>query len=154
MLLTILAERRRLTGMGIDASLGALAVAAANAARLGVGERARMQRGDWREVDWAEELGRFDLVIANPPYVETAAQLDHTVREFEPATALFAGPEGLDDYRIIVPQLRGLLTETGAAVLEIGSGQAEEVTQIAEESEFSVSLRRDLALRPRALILT
>ncbi|MEE1876723.1 peptide chain release factor N(5)-glutamine methyltransferase [Altererythrobacter litoralis] len=154
LLLTILAERPRLTGVGIDASLGALAVAAANAGRLGLGERARMQRGDWREAGWADDLGRFDHVIANPPYVETTAGLDPSVREFEPASALFAGPEGLDDYRIIIPQLRSLLTETGTAVLEIGAEQAEKVAQIAEEAGFSVTLRRDLAERPRALILT
>ena len=81
LLLTILAERPALNGIGIDASLAALPVAAANAARLGLAQRARMLRGDWREQDWADELGEFDLIIANPPYVETSAALDPDVRD-------------------------------------------------------------------------
>ena len=154
LLLTLLAERPSLDGIGIDASLGALAVAAANAGRLGLAGRARMIHANWREAGWASDLGRFDLVIANPPYVETGAQLDPDVRNYEPASALFAGEDGLDDYRLIVPQLHQLLTETGVAVLEIGAGQARDVTQISEKSGFSVRLRRDLAGRARALILT
>ncbi|MFZ9395425.1 MAG: peptide chain release factor N(5)-glutamine methyltransferase [Erythrobacter sp.] len=153
LLLTLLAELPTLEGVGIDASLGVLAVAAANAARLGVADRAHILRGDWREPDWAAGLGRFDLVIANPPYVETCAVLDPEVRDFEPASALFAGPDGLDDYRTIVPQLRKLLTETGVAVLEIGASQADAVSQLAGENGFSIELRRDLAGRPRALVL-
>lgn len=153
LLLTLLAERPGLEGVGIDASLGAIAVAAANAGRLGLQERAHILHADWHESGWSEDLGRFDLVIANPPYVETTAQLAPDVRDFEPASALFAGEEGLDDYRVIIPQLRGLLTEAGVAVLEIGASQAEYVTQIAEESGFQVELRHDLEDRPRALIL-
>lgn len=154
LLLTVLAERPGLDGVGIDASLGALAVAAANAARLGLAERAQMLFRDWREQGWADELGRFDLVIANPPYVETTARLDPDVRDFEPASALFAGHDGLDDYRVIIPQLRQLLTDSGVAVLEIGAGQAAAVSQIAESQGFTVTVRQDLGERDRALILT
>jgi release factor glutamine methyltransferase len=153
LLLTLLAEREGLQGVGIDASLGALAVAAANAARLGLAERAHILHRDWHEAGWAGELGQFDLVIANPPYVETTAQLDPDVRDFEPASALFAGEEGLDDYRVIIPQLRQLLTDSGAAVLEIGASQASSVSQIAEAEGFSVAVRQDLAGRDRALVL-
>ena len=75
------------------------------------------------------------------------------VRDFEPASALFAGPEGLDDYRILIPQLRALLTPGGIAILEIGAEQAEAVSALAVAAGFTVSLRRDLAGRPRALVL-
>lgn len=153
LLLTILAETPGLEGVGIDASLGAVAVAAANAGRLGLQERAHMRHADWHQPGWSDGLGQFDLIIANPPYVETTAQLAPDVRDFEPASALFAGQEGLDDYLVIISQLRQLLTEGAIAVLEIGASQAMQVTQIAEESGFQVELRRDLADRPRALIL-
>lgn len=154
LLLAFLHEKPGWSGIGTDRSLGALAVAAANAGKLGLADRARTVRGNWREDGWVDDLGRFDLIIANPPYVETDADLTPSVRQYEPAGALFAGPDGLDDYRILVPQLRNLLTDNGVAVLEIGASQAESVAEIAHAAGFATELRRDLAHRPRALILT
>lgn len=153
LLLTLLAERPQASGVGIDASQGALAVAAANAARLGVGDRARIAHANWHETGWADDLGRFDLVIANPPYVEADAALDASVREYEPASALFAGEDGLDDYRALVPQLSSHLMPGGVAVLEIGATQAEAVAALAAESGAETELKRDLAGRPRTMIL-
>lgn len=153
LLLTLLSERQRASGVGIDASPGALAVARANAARLGLSDRAEIVHGDWHEVQWTKDLGRFDLIIANPPYVETDAALDASVRDYEPAQALFAGKDGLDDYRALVPQLSSLLLPQGVAVLEIGATQAEAVAAIAAESGAESELRHDLAGRPRAMIL-
>jgi len=154
LLLTILAERPGLEGVGIDASLAALPVAAANAARLGLAERVHIMRGDWHEQGWADDLGQFDLIIANPPYVETSANLEPDVRAYEPLSALFAGQEGLDDYRVIIPQLGKLLLPGGVAALEIGHQQAQPVSAIVRESGFSVEVRHDLGGRDRALILT
>ncbi len=153
LLLAFLYERPDAKGLGIDASAAALAVASANGQRLGLAERAQFVQANWLESGWAHDLGRFDLVLCNPPYVESDAVLDPDVREFEPATALFAGPEGLDDYRAIVPQLGKLLVPGGVAIFEIGAGQAEAVGAIASESGFAAETRRDLADRPRALIL-
>jgi len=153
LLLAFLHERPDAKGVGIDASAAALAVASANGQRLGLAERAQFVQANWLESGWAHDLGRFDLVLCNPPYVESDANLDPDVREFEPATALFAGPEGLDDYRAIVPQLGKLLVPGGVAIFEIGAGQAEAVGAIASESGFAAETRRDLADRPRAMIL-
>ena len=153
LLLAFLYERPDAKGLGIDASAAALAVASANGQRLGLAERAQFVQANWLESGWAHDLGRFDLVLCNPPYVESDANLDPDVREFEPATALFAGPEGLDDYRAIVPQLGKLLVPGGVAIFEIGAGQAEAVGAIASESGFAAQTRRDLADRPRAMIL-
>mgnify|MGYP005988849737 CR=1 FL=1 len=153
LLLTVLADRPEASGVGIDASLGALAVAAANAARLGLANRTRMLRRDWREPDWRSDLGYFDLLIANPPYVETNARLARDVIGWEPGSALFAGAEGLDDYRILVPQLADLLAPGGAAVLEIGAEQADSVERIARFSGFSCHRHRDLGGHERALVL-
>ena len=153
LLLAFLHERPDAKGLGIDASDAALAVASANGQRLGLAERAQFVQANWLESGWAHDLGRFDLVLCNPPYVESDANLDPDVREFEPATALFAGPEGLDDYWAVVPQLGKLLVPGGVAIFEIGAGQAEAVGAIASESGFAAETRRDLADRPRALIL-
>jgi release factor glutamine methyltransferase len=153
LLLTVLAECERATGIGIDRSQAALAVASRNAGALGLSARAQMRHVDWTQRGWSEGLGRFDLILANPPYVEEDAQLAPSVRLHEPAGALFAGPQGLDDYRVLLPQLRGLLAEGGVAVIEIGWTQAETVSLIASEAGFSVQLRHDLGGRPRALVL-
>jgi len=153
LLLTVLAERPAARGIGIDRSAEALAVAEANAQSLGVAARAELLVRDWTLEGWAAGLGRFDLVLANPPYVEADAELAPSVRGHEPAGALFAGAEGLDDYRILLPQLPGLLETGGLAVVEIGASQADAVRRIAQDAGFSVELGRDLGGRPRALIL-
>lgn len=153
LLLTLLAELPDATGVGIDRSQAALAVAGDNAARLGLSERAEMRLADWQEPGWSDGLGPFDCVIANPPYVEEDAELAPSVRDYEPAGALFAGPEGLDDYRVLIPQLPALLAPGGCAVLEIGAAQADPVSEIAAGAGFTAELRRDLGGRPRALIL-
>lgn len=140
-------------GLGIDASAPACAIALQNAERLGLGARCRIEKADWTRRGWYAELGRFDLVVANPPYVEDDAPLDPDVRDHEPRSALFAGPEGLDDYRILVPQLPSLLEPDGVAVLEIGHAQAQAVTSIAAAAGFTCELRHDLGGRPRAVIL-
>ncbi len=153
LLLALLANREGWEGVGIDASDNALAVATGNAAALGLAQRSAWYHRNWHTPGWAEDLGTFDLVLCNPPYVEVDAQLEPQVRDHEPASALFAGPEGLDDYRVLIPQLRALLNPDGIAILEIGATQAEAVGALAAASGFATTLRRDLAGRPRALIL-
>lgn len=153
LLLTILAECDGAEGIGIDRCPAALAVARANADALGLSGRARMEQRDWTQPGWSADLGQFDLILANPPYVESAAELAPSVYLHEPAGALFAGPEGLDDYRVLIPQLPALLAQSGCAVLEIGAAQPDPVGAIARDIGFSVELRRDLGGRPRALLL-
>lgn len=153
LLLAVLAELPGASGIGIDASPAAVDTARVNAAAL-AGGRAEIREGNWCEAGWAHGLGTFDLILCNPPYVETSAALDRQVRDFEPASALFAGPEGLDDYRILIPQLRALMNDGALVVLEIGANQAESVKTIAAASGFATELRRDLAERARALLLT
>ncbi|WP_265569473.1 peptide chain release factor N(5)-glutamine methyltransferase [Sphingomicrobium nitratireducens] len=147
LLLAALAEWPAASGLGIDRSPDALAFARRNAERLGMAERAELRIGQWgREV--AE---RFDLVLCNPPYVAEDAQTGPGVAEFEPSGALFAGKDGLDDYRIIVPQLRELLTQNGVAILEIGHDQARSVADLLRKEGLDPVLHKDLAGRPRAL---
>jgi release factor glutamine methyltransferase len=153
LLLAVMAQRPDWEGVGIDASPGALAVAEENAVAHDVAGRSVWHVRNWREAGWAEDLGTFDLILCNPPYVAHAAELDRQVRDFEPASALFAGHEGLDDYRILMPQLRALMKPGAIAVLEIGADQAGRVGALAAASGFAVEMRRDLAGRPRALIL-
>lgn len=157
LLLSVLAERPAFRGHGIDRSAGAVEVAKSNAEHLGLSDRASFSVNGWhadineKGYGWWASWGPYDLVIANPPYVEAQAKLDPSVRNYEPHMALFAGEDGLDDYRLIIPGLREIAPK---AVLEIGASQADAVAQLAEKEGFSVELRYDLANRPRALILS
>jgi release factor glutamine methyltransferase len=76
------------------------------------------------------------------------------VADHEPAEALFAGADGLNDYRRIIPDLPRLLAPGGAAILEIGHTQRISVSELAEAADFAVACRRDLGGRDRALVLT
>jgi release factor glutamine methyltransferase len=155
LLLAVLSHLPEARGVGIDRSPGALAVARANAAALNLTERCRMVEADWHSPGWTENLGGpFDLVLANPPYVETSAPLDRSVAEFEPSGALFSGPEGLDDYRVLVPQLALLLAPGGVALVEIGHAQAEAVSAIGRGCGLAARLRHDLAGRARVLVFS
>jgi release factor glutamine methyltransferase len=152
-LITLLAELPRASGVGVDVSLPALEQARANAQILGVGHRAAFLASDWLE---AVE-GSFDLVVANPPYLSAAdmAGLSPEVRDHDPAPALDGGPDGLSAYRRIVPGLRKALRPGGFALFEIGPGQDQAVSRLLAEAGLDVGegqhLWRDLAGRPRVV---
>ncbi len=124
-LLSILAERPLATGLGVDVSAEALAVAQANREALGLQERAELAEGDWG----AGLAGPFDLIVSNPPYVRSGALslLAPEVVRYEPRVALDGGPDGYDCYRALLPDVARLLAPGGAFVLETGEGQAEGV---------------------------
>ena len=149
LLLACLAEWPNATGIGIDASPAALAVAAENARNTGLADRASFRVGNW-----GERLSeRFDLILSNPPYIAETEELSVEVRTHEPASALFAGADGLTDYRRILPQLPGLLNPEGLAVLEIGHTQGPALLEMAAKHGFSTSLHPDLAGRDRCIAL-
>lgn len=127
-LLTLLGELGRATGVGTDISEGALATAGRNAARLGLEARVAWQRADL--IDGIE--GRFDLVVSNPPYIPSGdiAGLAPEVRGFDPHRALDGGSDGLDFYRRITSGIAGALAPGGWVAVEVGAGQAAAVGQL------------------------
>ena len=149
LLLAALDEWPKATGLGVDASEAALTYARRNAERLGMAKRAEFRIGDWAE--GVEE--RFDLILCNPPYVADGADTGPGVIEFEPHEALFAGPEGLDEYRRLAPVIGGLLAPGGLAGIEIGFDQAGPVAELLEAEGRKPELVSDLAGRPRALFI-
>ncbi len=149
LLLAALAEWPGARGLGIDRSEQAAAIARANAEQLGLADRAEIRLGDW-----GAGIGdRFDLILCNPPYVESVAELAPDVSRFEPASALYAGPDGLDDYRLLAPQIGRLLAPGGLAAVEIGADQADSVLALFAAHGLTGQVRRDLAGRDRAVIL-
>lgn len=150
LLLAALDEWRSATGVGVDISEDALAVARSNAERLGLSSRASFRQGDW-----AEGLTeRFDLILINPPYISTHAMLPRDVLHHEPRGALFAGEEGLDDYRRLAPQIAPLLDSMGMAAVEIGFDQGQSAAALFRDAGLEVLVRQDLAGRDRCLVIT
>jgi release factor glutamine methyltransferase len=149
LLLAALAQWPQASGLGIDASPPALAVAQGNAARLDMADRAAFRLGDWAQgVD-----GPFDLLLINPPYIVADLALSGDVLR-EPASALFAGADGLDDYRRIAPDLPRLIAPGGMAAIEIGYDQKDSVSALLHEQGLVVAVRHDLAGHDRCLIAT
>ena len=149
LLLAALSQWPEASGVGIDASPTALATAAANAARLGFGDRAHIIPGGWSGTGAV-----FDLVLCNPPYVESDAELAPDVREWEPKEALFAGSDGLDAYRAIALVLEQQIAPRGVACIEIGSGQGVTAAALFEAEGLKVRVERDLGGLPRCLVVT
>ena len=148
--ITLLAERPDATGMATDLSPDALAVAAENAARLGVADQLQLKEGNWFE----PVSGTFDIILSNPPYIPAGeiAGLDPDVRNFDPALALSGGADGLDPYRIIASGAAAHLGEGGHVLVEIGAGQADDVEAIFATRGFGASGRhRDLGGHTRCL---
>ena len=152
LLLAVLSELPAASGVGVDLKPEAAALAARNAARLGLAGRARILAGDWA----AALAGRFDLILCNPPYIESAVipALMPEVARHEPASALDGGADGLDAYRRIIADLPRLLAPRGVAVLELGQGQQAAVEALAKAAGLTPeACRADLGGVPRALVL-
>lgn len=150
LLLALLRELPNARGVGVDVSAAALRVARANARRLGLADRACFRRSDWGRGVGA----RFDLVVANPPYIADGdfAGLAPEVARFEPRLALSGGGDGLACYRALAPGLARRLRPRGRVVLEIGSTQADAVAAILENHGLAVlAVHADLAGRPRVV---
>ncbi|MEM1373042.1 MAG: peptide chain release factor N(5)-glutamine methyltransferase [Pseudomonadota bacterium] len=149
-LLTLLAERPRTTGVGTDISLGALALAEKNARRLGVVKRGQVIRSDWFEyVD-----GEYDLIVSNPPYIPEHAMATLAPElSYEPRLALTDEGDGLSAYRVIFAEAAPFLAPGGRIIVEFGAGQGPNVEAIAQASGWRArSFRQDLDGRDRVLV--
>lgn len=150
-LLALLANLPAATGVGVDRAGGALETATANARDLSLDGRARFIAGNWT----AGLDGPFDLVVSNPPYIPSAdiSGLQVEVRVHDPYLALDGGEDGLDAVRIILADLGRILAADGAAFMEIGIGQWEDVTALALRHGFTCQFIADLGGIPRVAVL-
>ena len=154
LLCAALSEWPEAQGAAIDASASALAVAQGNVRQLNMAERCTFHHLSWRDTAWQKPLKeRFDLILCNPPYVEDTAELDPQVRAYEPHGALFSGAQGLDDYRILMPQMADIMTPNGLAIFEMGQGQLPHISNLAEQAGLQWTARKDLCAIDRAIIL-
>ena len=150
-LLSLLAERPAATGIGVDLSPAALVIAAANARRLGLEDRVDLILSDWFDA----VSGRFDLIVANPPYIagDELALLAPEVRDWEPHLALSPGADGLAAYRRIVAAAPGQLAPNGVLMVETGPTQSTDVAGLFRLAGFAaIEVLADMDGRDRVVL--
>lgn len=137
LLLSVLSELPSAEGVGVDLSPAAIAVARENAARLQLAGRTRFAVCDWM----AGLSGKFDIVLANPPYIERddIKNIQSEVASFEPRLALDGGIDGLDAYRRLAAELPGFVAAGAVAAFEVGIGQWDSVAALMEGAGMRVA---------------
>lgn len=151
-LLALLAERPLWSGVGVDISPDALAVARENAALLKLQDRASFVHAAWTE---GQPDHAFDAVVSNPPYIPTAdiEDLEPEVRVHEPRLALDGGADGLEAYRVLAPQVMRVLKPGGLFALEIGHDQGHAVEALMNQAKAGFCrVVSDLGQRDRVVI--
>lgn len=151
--LSILVHAPEALAVAVDLSPEALAVARENAERLGVLDRIDFRQGSW--FDPVAQGERFDVIVSNPPYIESAVveTLMQEVRDHDPRLALDGGPDGLAPYRHIFSRLREFLAPGGLVAVEIGFDQGKAVQKLAESAGLAaVEVEKDLAGLDRIIL--
>lgn len=153
LLITLLHEFQNASGIGVDQSAAALDIARRNKQLNNVNDRANWRHGSWWDAIASET---FNLIVCNPPYIPTGDRLSlaRDVAEYDPHSALFAGTDGLDCYRAILPDLASHLAPGGKAIFEIGIGQSDGITVLAVQNHLHVlEIVPDIGGIPRAVVM-
>ena len=153
--ISLLARRRDLRGVCVDIFPETLALAKKNAERNGVSERLSFVLGDVLDGEFMSELGVFDAIISNPPYIPTdvvdnslALELSH-----EPRAALDGGRDGLVFYRKLISEYGKYTADGGKMLFEIGFDQGESIRALADENGYSCEIFADYGGNDRVAVL-
>lgn len=138
-LLALLKEFPQATGIGIDINPAAVDVSRENMENNGLSDRAAFRQGNWTD-SLTESDGSFDLIVSNPPYIPEAdiESLAPEVRNHDPILALVGGKDGLNPYKILIPEIKKFLAPRGRAFFEIGQNQDKDIARLVEDSGFVV----------------
>lgn len=142
--ISTLAARTDCHAVAVDLFPETLEVARENAERNGVGDRVGFIAEDVLDTSFMDELGLFDCILSNPPYIEThqIPLLDDELA-FEPEAALDGGDDGLNFYRVIIGSYGKYLAPGGIMLLEIGCDQAKAVSSLANAAGFKCEVFKD-----------
>ena len=152
-LLSILKERKDFYATGIDISKNCLNVSKLNAINLNVRSNLKLYKSNVDKFN----LGKYDLIISNPPYIKTSKikYLEKSVAKFEPKLALDGGIDGLSEIRKVVKKSSELIKKNGKLVLEIGFDQKNTVVNLLKKKGFYInSTNKDLANNDRCIVST
>ena len=152
--LSIVRETQNVSVWCTDISEGAISVARANLAGLGMaGQRVSISQGSWFEALPEEMLEKFDIVISNPPYIGDSEELPLEVSDWEPLSSLRSGPLGTEDLSFLLNNSIDWLSADGQLILELAPMQADAMVKEAESLNYrEIQVRHDLAGRERVLI--
>lgn len=153
-LLSILKEKTKTKGIGVDISMQALKKAKENSQILEVEDRVVFVNKSWEEKDFIKD--KADIIVTNPPYIPSneITTLDVEVKKYDPITALDGGDDGLKCYRDIATITPSILKTNGYILLEVGYNQAEDVAKIFQEKGMElVEIVKDLSGIKRCVIL-
>lgn len=148
--ITLLHEIPAARGVAVDIAADALKAVRINAERAGVSPRLATLQSDW----FNTVRGKYDLIVSNPPYIpaKTVLELENNVKDFDPRIALDGGEDGLNFYRSLAQYSGAYLHENGMIAVEIGAGQADDVTAIFAQNSYRLTgAAEDLAGHKRAL---
>lgn len=152
--ISTLASRPDSRAVAVDLYENTLSIAGENAETNGVGDRLGLLCADVLDPAFMEELGTFDCIISNPPYIATSklATLDEELA-FEPCAALDGGEDGLDFYRVIIGQYKKFLNDDGFMLFEIGYDQADAIREIAKTCGWECEIFKDYDANDRVAYL-
>ena len=152
--ISTLAARPDCHAVAVDLFEETLKIAGENAETNGVGDRIGFLAQNVLKPDFMDDLGEFDCILSNPPYIETE-QISLLSEEvsFEPEAALDGGDDGLDFYRVIIKEYGKYLRSGGLMLLEIGWNQAKAVSAIAHEAGFRCEVYKDYGGNDRVAYL-
>ena len=151
LLFSVLDEYPNATGIGLDISEKALSVAEQNRQ----GRSATLIKADLYAASWTKDLGEFDIVLSNPPYIPTdeLSGLAPDVRLYDPKEALDGGADGLNAYRTLAQKMKGILASGGKAFLEVGQGQADTVRELGMKNGLTTpAIYRDFGGIDRVVV--
>ena len=152
-IVSILKERENFRGTGIDISKKCLIISKKNAIAQNVSSRLKLYKSDVDKFN----LGKYDLVVSNPPYIKTykLKYLEKDVAEFEPRLALDGGLDGLSEIRKVIKKSSELIKNKGKFILEIGFDQKNKVINLLKKEGFYIdSTQKDLAHNDRCIVST
>ena len=152
-LLSILGEKKKFLGTGIDLTNKCLKICNNNAIKIGIKNRLKLFKSDIDNFN----LGKYDLIISNPPYIKKIdlKYLDTDVKDFEPKMALDGGLEGLSEIRKVIRKSSDLIKKKGILILEIAFNQKNDVKKLLNNKGFYINkVLKDYANKDRCIIST
>ena len=150
-LLSILRERKKFNGTGIDISKKSINISRYNAKKLKLNNRAKFYVSDVDNF----LIGKYDIVISNPPYIENLSlkYLDRDVINFEPKLALDGGKDGFSEIIKVINKSSALIKKNGIFVLEIGYNQKNKAIQMLKNKNFYIKkVLKDYSKNDRCII--